>query len=677
LASNQTEYFAAKPSDDLAHEIEEKAGDWSNFRAKSGLQRRWLKSYRFYYGMHFKGDALTSSPGLIRMGEQGELAGLKVNHFRNFLKHLLVMATNQKINFDVRAINSDLKSLQQARLGSNILDAYVHEKRLGRYLKLAAEQALVFGKSFVQINWDKALGRPYGAEYVKDESAEDGLARDEQGQPIERVVYEGDIELSTLSPFDVFVDSGADDFNKCDWVIVRKFKNKFNLAARYPMKRDEILNLQTKSELQGIQYLTIQSCDESNDVPVYEFYHRRTPALPNGRVMICAGQDVVLYDGPIPYDRLPVFRITAGEIMGTTEGYTDAFDLLALQEAMNVLASSIFSNQNAFAVQSILVPEGANLSASQLGKGLKVFKYNPQAGEPKPLQLTATPAEVFNFYNLLERTMETISGVNAVARGNPEHSLKSGVALGLVQSMAVQYASGFQQSWAELLEDCGTFILKLIKDFAKTERMIAMAGKQNRGHMVHFTGKDLENVDRCIVELGNPMSRTTAGRVQIADNLLEKGLIKTPQQYLNVMNTGQLESMTEGAESQLALVRQENEWMMEGKPVQAIVGDAHLLHMQEHLAMLSNPEVRMNAQIVELVLSHIDEHKNLKQNQDPIFDAISGEPPAPQPQMPPGPPPGPQGAPPMMPPMPEGANPPLPNVEVPMPAPLDQMGAGF
>jgi hypothetical protein len=208
--------------------------------------------------------------------------------------------------------------------------------------------------------------------------------------------------------------------------------------------------------------------------------------------------------------------------------------------------------------------------------------------------------------------------------------------------MAVQYMSGFQQSWAELLEDCGTAILKLLKTYAKTERMIAMAGKVNRGAMQSFTGSDLERVERVVVDVGNPMSKTTAGKLQMADQLLERGLIKTPQEYMNVMNAGTLEPLTEAPQAELDLIRQENERMMDGSQVQAIVGDSHVLHMQEHKALLSNPEVRLNSPIAAQVVAHIQEHMNLYKTQDPMWSMISGEPPPP-PQAPMPPPPGPPG----------------------------------
>lgn len=625
-------YFAAKPSDELASDLMKKVDDWAIYLKTSGLDRRWRKNYSLYFGKHFNNPSFHDD-GIKSGGEDGELSLLSVNHYRNLIKHILIMTTSQKPAFDSRAVNSDPDSLAQARLGNQILDAYLHDKRMARYGKHASEQSLVFGKGFIYARWEPSLGKPHAVEDIEID-----------GEPRQRMIYEGDVSISNPDAYSVICDQAEEDWTKLQHVMVREFKNKFDLAVRYPDKADKILAVPTKDESENkARYSGLQNVTDSALIPVYSFYHKRTDALPNGRYMMVLDSDCWIYDGPTPYETLPVFRIVPGEIWGTTEGYTEANDLVSMQEAFNTLASTAFSNQSTFGVQSVLVPNNAGLTADMIGN-LRIIKYNPASGgKPEPLQLTSTPAEIFKFMEMIERMMETISGVNSVARGNPESSLKSGVALGLVQSMAVQYASGLQQSWAELMEDLGTFILKLLRDFAKTERMIALAGKNRASQMASFSGSSLSKIDRVVVELGNPMSRTTAGRMETANNLLEKGLVKTPQEYLTVMSTGNLDPLIKGSESQLHLIHKENEFLMDGKPVKALVTDSHILHIQEHLTNLSDPAVRDNEKLSGQTLAHVMEHVELYKTQDPLFAMINGEPPSPQPMAPPpgGPPPGP------------------------------------
>ena len=360
-----------------------------------------------------------------------------------------------------------------------------------------------------------------------------------------------------------------------------------------------------------------------------------------------------LYDGPLRYKRLPVFRMTPGEQFDSPEGYTDAYDMLALQDVTNILYSIPFTNQQANGVQFVYLPQGCELAPSMF-KNLAFLKGGLPGTEPKGINLTSTPPEIFKNIEFIERAQGRLMGLNGAVTGDIDGSLKSGIAIGR-----------YQQSWAELQEDCGTFLLELIQDFAKTERVAAMAGKHNKGAMVSFTGESIKNIERVAVDLGNPMQRTAAGRIEMADNLLQKGLLNA-KQYLQVVSTGQIDSVLEGEESELELIRKENESLLDGMAVNAIVGDMHLLHAREHKSVINDPQLRALAAqgdpkaiaVVEAVTKHIEQHAELRMTQDIFWAEVSGEPPPPPPPMPPGMP-GPGG--------PEGPPPPPPGAEEPPP----------
>ena len=127
---------------------------------------------------------------------------------------------------------------------------------------------------------------------------------------------------------------------------------------------------------------------------------------------------------------------------------------------------------------------------------------------------------------------------------------------------------------------------------------------------------------------------TTAGRVEMAEQLLQMKIITTAQEYLNVINTGNLDLLTEDTQAQLYLIKAENERFIDGQPNIALVTDEHELHIKEHSAVLSDPEMRFNPQLVQAVTGHITEHMNLLRgmkatptgNQaDPDYLKIMGE----------------------------------------------------
>jgi len=614
-------YFAAREPEETASVILGKAEQWFNNLDNIGylekLKEMWAAYHGAYYADAGHGHKITFS------GEQGELTNLPVNHLRNIARHILVMVTANRPAMQARATNTDYKSLVQTKLANGLLDYYLREKRLEHYLHRAVEYAVVLGSGYVKMEWNAMAGEISDA--------------DEETGEYER---EGDVMFSNLSPFDVVFDSTKEDSTQHDWVVCRSFKNRYDVAAKYPEMKEEIMKVMTKSDQERYEFVS-PTYDETDDIPVYEFYHKRTESMPEGRYMLFLESDVVLMDTDMPYENLPIYRIAPSDILGTPFGYSDMFDILPIQDALNSLYSTVLTNQNSFGVQNIAVPRGSDVHPQTLVGGMNIIEYNGQFGKPEAMNLTQTPAEVFQFMSLLEKTAETISGVNSVSRGNPESSLKSGNALALVQSMSLQFMSGLQQSYVKLIEDTGTGLISMLKNFAHSPRVASIVGEANKTYMKEFTGEELSSVKRVIVDVGNPLAKTTAGRVQMAEQLLQMGSITSPEQYISVMNTGKLETMTDGVDRQLMLTKHENEKLVAGEQqITAVFSEAHNLHIRQHRDVLADPDLKNDVELVARVQEHIQEHIDLLRNTDPALLQMLGEqplgPPAGSaPQMPP------------------------------------------
>jgi hypothetical protein len=640
-------YFATKSTDELLPELFKRIDIFHQYKERTGDAKKWRKSYDLYYGNHIKSGDGTD---IAHVGEDGELTAYGINYYRNLVTHVLALTCSTKPAYDFKAKNSDLRSQQQARLANNIIDSYLVEKRMGRHMKQAAERALVFKEGFTYTYWDPTLGNQIGAVPVLDENGE--IKKDNENQSVLKVKYEGDPSIISKSPWDVIRDVTLRDWSKCKWVIVREFENKFDLAAQYPEKADDILSSGTNSETEKIYNYThkLRNFENETDdlIPVYHFYHLKTDSLKAGRYTKCINSKLALYDGPYQYrNALPVQRITPGEMFDTADGYSAFYDIMVLQQVLNLIYSTILTNQTPLGTPVLWLPDGCNLNAEQIA-GLAVLKGGLPGSEPKTILFGGTSPEVFKNGEAVEGHMQKLSGINSAVTGDSNLEAKSGVAIGRLQAMAIQFSSNFQQSWAEIQEDCGTFLLHILQDYADTKRMTSLAGKANKGAMASWSKEDIDQVDRLTCDLGNPLFRTMAGRQDMADKWLEKGLIKDPTKYIEVIETGSIEPMEEAPRSRLELIRKENEMLMEGKQVIAMVGDSHVQHSQEHRVILDDPAIRtaanagdpLAAQIVKLTQDHIMEHNQLQNTQDPFWFVVSGEQPPPPPAMPPPPLPG-------------------------------------
>jgi hypothetical protein len=622
MSDDSQKYFAAREATHTASALLGKGRTFFTVLEANQYLKKISDMWRYYYG-NFNNGTDTTAHEISFTGEQGELVRLPVNLFRNLARHILSMMTANRPILEARAINSDYKSLSQTYLANGILDYYMREKGLEDTVTEAVEMSIVLGSSFIKMEWNATAGEIHDADV-------------DSGEP----VFEGELEFSLLSPLDVVVDGTKENWNSHEWVLTRSFVNRYNLIAKYPEYAEKIMGMEPKSGLSRYR-LSVFSNDDTDDIAVYEFFHKKTEAMPDGRYLLFIDSEIIFLDVPMPYRTIPVFRLCPSGIMGTPYGYTDMFDVFPIQQAMNSLYSAVMTNQNAFNVQNLFVKTGSNLTTAALSGGLNIVEGNEM---PVPLQLTQSSPETFNFLSILGGLAEAQVGVSSVTRGSPEASLRSGNALALVQSMSLQFQSPFQQNYVKFLERIGTALIEILKEYATTPKLISLVGKNKKPLLKEFTGDMIGDIKRVIVDVGNPLSRTTAGKLEIANNLLQQGAIKDPRQYFMVLETGNIDTMVEGEMADLLLIQSENEWLMEGKEVFADPLDQHRLHIMEHRAVISDPELRRNPELTKKVHDHIQEHINMLKQVSPDLLQLIGEQPL-QPdemaaaggQLPPGP----------------------------------------
>jgi hypothetical protein len=630
--TNRDTYWAAEPNlDTLVSCLVQKQND---FDRQVDITGRWVTARELYYNYYLVNEQSFLVPNYSVDG----FKRIKVNHFRAILKHLLSLVTSQRVVPEPIATNSDYKSQAQVDFCKNVLRYVEKEKRMDKLFEQAVEASLLLGSAFVAREWDASIGEVYGADPTTG-----------------RQLTKGDFVANVYNWLDVAFDFAHSNYEETNWLILRQYVNRWDLIAKFPMYADSIKNAQIPAET--MRHRLGHVLNETNEdlVPLYKFYHKKTAALPQGRLTMFIGEDTCLFDGPLPYKRVPVSRITADDQINSPFGYSVSMDLLQIQKVYNALCSIICTNQAAFGVQNILVPRECAIALTQLTEGLNAIYYDPNVtmgAKPEPLNLLATAGEIFKWIEYLESLMARISGVNETIQGNPEANLKSGTALAFVASQALVFINPLSRSYNGLLENTWTGIIDILKEYATTPRLLLISGLDHKAEAKEFTSQDIADIDRVIVEAGNPLLDTLAGRLQVAQDLVQAGLLNK-EEYLTVLRTGQLEPLYAYERAELMTIRKENELLQSGKPVKALATDNHPLHIREHLTLLSDPNIRSGENpVAQMVLQHIQaEHMAMWQQltlTNPAILAIQNIPPCPMPAVPGmAPPPGqPQGKPP-------------------------------
>ncbi len=652
---------------------------WSNLTSR-GLLALWRLMDQAYYGSDNVTGGWSESTAVKFGGESDELVLPRFNHVRSICQAILATATAEKPDHQAQSKDDGTASLIEAPIATGVVKNFWREHRMTELRKTAVETALLYSKGFVHLRWDIHAGKPVMQPAPMDPmqpppqpDAEPPMAQAKgpNGAPL----HEGDVVPAACLPISVIHELDSQR-KTLDWCIVAHRADAWELCAQYPQEERALRDAIGRPRWPE----TVWAQDTSAEVPeagdtkitVWCLYHRKTAAVPNGRYAIVAA-DRVLYDGPaLVDDRVPVCLIMPMRRLGTGEGHSATWDLLNINELFDAGWSNIATGHDAFGNPIILSPNGSGFTSDNMGRGLTVEPYEPgPAGEmPSVLRVDPSPEGSFKYVEALESQMETISGVNSTARGNPDPNVKSGSFAALMDSKATHFQSSVQEATVQLDEDIPDLYLKLLKAVGGISRVAEIAGRSG-ARLKNVSASEIEQIERVTVEQINPTLSQPGVRWELTQSLIKAGIITTPEQALRIFTTGKYEPLFHAPEAQLDLIAGENDLLSDGQlppvvyeqppgpmappgsmpePRTCAETDDHGMHIKEHAALLDLATRRDPAK-VKAIQKHIADHTAVAGAMLPQVAALTGQtnpvgaaPAAPgEPGSPGGPKPGPGG----------------------------------
>lgn len=628
---NQTPVYFAQLTDPSQYVTAclEKISKWREYCSGRGLSDLWTRKLSNYYGLS---EDSYSSQRAISGGTEGELTNIKVNDLHSLVQNQLVVITAARPAGVAKAINSDVRSLRNSRIGSAIAEYYLSQAGFEQKFVNACEIALLIDEAFVDLYWDKDAGDPIRPDM--DPMTGKPMAN---AQPI----MSGDAKMRLHVPYNVARDPDVQADNH-KWHILSILHNRFDLAAMYPKFKEQILS----AAQDNVPQLDLQVRQGEDNVYAHLVVHDRTPAVPEGRYSLIVG-DTLIADMELPYPEYPVDRLTPGDVIDGAVGYCPSNDVMAMEQITDALHSIATTNNVTFGTQSLAGPPLSGVVVSEVAKGLRYFELPPELVDKlQPLQLTKTAPETYAYIDKLSaKKQEALGSVQGTLQAQATQG-SSGAAMALIQAQAVQFNSGTQRSYYRLLSRTMTKLIGVLRVYAETPRVARIVGKSKSQGLKEFkyTGKDLNSISSIVYEMVNPVAQTVGGRLQFAQDLIQNGMITSPRQYLTVAETGNLDALTAPDEDINLLILEENERLSDGEHVQAVVTENHADHIKSHMSVIASPEAKEDENVLNATLAHIQEHLDVWQdasiNNPAILLATGQQPlPPPQPQMPPGMPP--------------------------------------
>lgn len=610
-------YWASDETDRVIGHLDDHVQMWGSNTSASSVFTSILAAYwrnmSAYYSPIISPDSWLTSLGFS--GEQGELVRMVVPQARTLIRQYVSVITKQRYNWEALTDIDDANPLQTAKIGKALANDVWQKQGMDKLAESAAERTAVLGHVFGSVTWNPAGGEAIG---VRPDG--DGLQ------------YTGALEMDIHDPHDIVFDWSIENEKNIDWVVIKRIRNRWTYAARYPDLADQVRSIPSVKEVrQTMPNLNFLSRYESSDmIYVYEFYHKPTPALPQGRMTIYASGTCVFEDGENPYGQIPGRFLHFERILGTGLGYPMLSNLLPVQELLDHSFSVISTNQQATGVQSVLVPKGADISVNDI-KGLSFISYTPAnaegGGKPEPLQLTSTPPEVFNFLNVCSQYMSNVSMITETLRGQPPANVTSGAMAATLAANAMEFLNSASKAITIWAEDLVNIAIENYKRFASEDQILDITGEGSVAYVKQFKADDLQSLRQIKIRTQSPLMNTVAGRLQFGDSLLQSGLIKKPQQYLNLIEGAPVDALFDDDFSENMAIQAEVDALLEGRNVVPMITDNHPMFINAYRKLLYNPHIRTQSEITQVIVQLMQERISMEQQLDPMLKAmLRGEP---------------------------------------------------
>ena len=610
-----TTYWANLPEEDLGNAIMEKVNLYFEYGLRYAMFDTWMAMYYKYYIAEMRmGHILTT-------GMQGEYLAACFNKFRTNLNGIYSLTTSQKVVGQPIAINDSYISEAQTQFATNIMDYFIYTKRNEIQHLQAARWALIMGESGVFYDFN-------------DKAGPEGIGKDGQPTPL------GDVEVTALSPVDIIRDPSANSFDEENWVILRLWRDKYQVAARFGNNDktiiDQIMASRPSNKYLAYHFGHYVTETDWDTINIYCLLHKKTAANPDGNITFCLENGTVLANYKLSYTRLPFARISYEDIQGNPFGTSISYSLSILQEMLDTYLSSALTNVSFWGVPNISATAGGDTSIQDLTGGGKV--YQNVGGKVEVLDFLKTSPEVFSQIDRIGTQMDQLCGLSPTILGQAANN--SGTAQAFSAAQSVQFQSPFARSWQYLNEAGMTILLEIIKTHASTDLLKEIAGEGQSWKSDFFTSDPLKDITRIKVETVNPQTKSYGGAIEMVQNMASLKLIPTPDQYMSILNevmtTGRITTVS-NEETLNMNVKNTISRLLRGEYTPAYHYDNHPIYIQYIVAAL-NPDIRASQpQIVKLCDQMSQEHMQMWLKMTQAECLALGITPAPQPPTPPQP----------------------------------------
>lgn len=595
------------------------------------FESTWRLNINFFLGNQY--CYISPAGEIIENGKQYFWQEKEVyNHIANIVELRQSKLSKVRPSLTVVPFSDDERDIACAKTSKKILKAVSHNLNMSKLLSKGTMWSEICGTAFYKVDWNNNLGKVVGL------------------NPAGGVIKEGDVEVTVVSPFEIYPDSSTyNSIEDCMSIIYARSFHRDTVKNVWGVDVDgvdiDVYSLDGLSVSGGLGYSSLSNSMakrvKKNQVIVIEKYEKPTIEFPNGRLIIVAG-DKLVYNGELPYINkaenkrgFPFIRQVSIPTPNCFWGMSVIERCIPIQRAFNAVKNRKHEFMNRLTMGILSVEDGSvdieNLEEEGLSPG-KVLIYRQGANSPKMLSSDSLPIDFKTEEEALLSEFKSVSGVNDfLNQSNLSYGNISGVALQLMIEQDDTKLSNSSEEIKYSAQEIAKHILRLYKQYAKIQHTSKIIGDNGSIELFYWNSSDI-NSEEVMFETENEINESLAQKRSMIFELLNSGLLTDENgklsnnirfKLLEQLGFGIWEPVQDVKELQAKSAGKENlNLLLNGEIPEPSDIDDNEVHIQEHISFILGNEFEKtklkNPALENLMLEHIKKHKNLIKNNEKI-----------------------------------------------------------
>lgn len=545
------------------------------------------------------------------------------NHIAPILDTRLSKFASVEPTISVRPKTDDDVDVAAASLAEKLIENAVKNTKLYEVVKKVTVWSETCGTGFYKIIWNAYGGNKIGSSDGQD-------------------VFEGDVEVVAVAPFEIFPDNlYTEKLQDCESIIHARAMTVSKVNEKYGVKLSG-----DRIDVTGLTKLgsfTNKDSDKSvldDATIVIEKYYKPCAKYPNGQLVTVAGNKL-LYIGELPYfngenkNRIyPFVKQLSIEQAGCFFGASVIERLIPIQRAFNAVKNRKHEFLNRLSMGVMTVEDGSidvdNLSEEGLSPG-KVLVYRQGSKAPELMSDMSMPSDFNEEEEKLLNEFVIVSGVSNVTSSSSNASLSSGTALEILveqdNSRLLMTAEGIRRCYLEISKH----IIRLYAQFSSV-RAVKFQDDFNKTRIVYADDKTLSSDDVYIVN-ENELLYTARQKKEMVFKLYESGLLadeegklrpSIKEKILSLLGYKELDYQKGLARLQEDKAQRENDKLKkEQVDIEEIDDDS--IHIDEHIRYVLSEYTTLKEEQKQRFYTHILQHKQRIKNNSIIGENENGK----------------------------------------------------